>query len=82
MSIGRIFRLREGVQLSIRADFQNIFNRTQVNMPSLWTGALTNATAPQLRDASGKPFYGFGQIDTTSVSGNPRSGMIVARIQF
>jgi hypothetical protein len=76
MSLGRIFKITEGVQLSIRADFQNIFNRTFMADPS-----STSAKATQNRNAQGKPISGFGYIDT-STGTSPRQGIIVARIQF
>lgn len=77
VSVGRIFRIGERVALSIRADFQNIFNRTFPNDPS-----STNAKAAQNRDANGKPTGGFGYISTTSVYMAARQGMIVARLRF
>jgi hypothetical protein len=77
MSLGRIFRIKEGVQFSIRADFQNIFNRTFMTNPS-----STNAKATQFRNpVTGKPISGFGYIDT-STGTSPRQGIIVVRIQF
>ncbi len=76
MSIGRVFRFKEKAQLSIRADFQNIFNRTN------WTvGSATNATALPTRDSqTGTTKSGFGYINT--LAGNPRMGVIVARVSF
>ena len=47
MSLGRTFRFKEGVTLNIRADFQNIFNRTEMNSPT-----STNAKATQTRNAT------------------------------
>jgi hypothetical protein len=77
MSIGRIFRIKEGVQLSIRADFQNIFNRTFIANPT-----STNAKATQtISPITGKPISGFGYINTATGT-SPRQGIIVARIQF
>jgi hypothetical protein len=76
MSLGRIFRLKEEVSLHIRAEFTNIFNRTQPNNPS-----SGNALSTQVTDPTGKPLGGFGYIDSAT-SGDPRSGMIVARLSF
>jgi hypothetical protein len=81
-TIGRIFRINERAQLSIRADFQNIFNRAVWNNPS-----STNALATQTKDATtGTTISGFGRINTligTGILGRtPRQGMIVARISF
>jgi hypothetical protein len=78
MSLGRIFRIQEEVSLNIRAEFTNVFNRTQPNNPT-----STNALATQNRSTvTGKPLGGFGYISTASTAGAPRTGMIVARIQF
>jgi hypothetical protein len=93
MSLARIFRFREGMQLSIRAEFSNIFNRTFMNDPSstnpttatacvLNTGAsATGAScgAATLRALTG----GFGFINTSSVPvPGPRSGTLVGRFTF
>ncbi len=85
MSLGRIFRIKEGVTLSIRADFQNIFNRTYLSNPT-----STNAKATQTVDSKGKPVSGFGYINTglgateqqTGSGMGPRNGVIVARFNF
>ncbi len=76
MSLGRVFRFKEKAQLSIRADFQNIFNRTA------WTvTTTTNATAVQTKNKiTGTTTSGFGYIST--LGGSPRAGLIVARISF
>jgi hypothetical protein len=78
MSLGRIFRLKENVNLSFRADFQNIFNRTQMNSPTSTNAKQTQTTDP----VTGVPVSGFGYINTRSVAAAARAGMIVARIQF
>jgi hypothetical protein len=77
MSLGRAFLDPEGVTLNIRADFQNIFNRTEMNNPT-----STNAKATQTRSSSGTTIYGFGYINPASVAAAPRAGMIVGRLQF
>jgi hypothetical protein len=78
MSLGRTFRFKEGVTLNIRADFQNIFNRTEMNTPT-----STNAKATQSRNATtGATISGFGYINTASVAVAPRAGMIVANFKF
>ncbi len=77
MSIGRIFRIKEGVNLNIRADFQNALNRLVIGNPT-----ATNAKATQtINPVTGETQSGFGDINTnTGLS--PRQGVIVARIQF
>jgi len=78
MSLGRTFRIKEGASLNIRADFQNIFNRTEMNTPT-----STNAKATQTRNATtGVTVSGFGYINAASVAAAPRAGMIVANFKF
>jgi len=78
MSLGRIFRLGgERTQLHIRAEFTNIFNRTEPNNPT-----ATNALATQTRNAAGQTTGGFGYINVGTVFASPRAGTIVARITF
>jgi hypothetical protein len=76
MSIGRIFRLKEGVTLEIRADFDNVFNRTVLGVPS--SGSVTTQTW----NAAGMTTGGFGDISTVSGSTTQRSGIIVGRFRF
>ena len=78
LSIGRIFQLKEGMQLSIRADFNNMFNR-YVLSDSLLTS--NNAIATQLWSGSGASASGFGRYNATSANAQ-RSGLIVAKFQF
>jgi hypothetical protein len=79
-SIGRIFRITERVQASVRAEFFNIFNRTYMVDPD-----STNSQATQTRDANGKVISGFGRINTGATTTQdffPRSGQVVLRLQF
>jgi hypothetical protein len=79
LSIGRIFRLREGMTLSIRADFDNVLNRFDLSDALLTS---TNAIATQSWSSpSGSTAAGFGRYNAVSAN-SPRHGLIVARIQF
>ena len=81
MSLARIFRFGpEGkMNLQIRGEFTNIFNRTQIPSP---TGtAISNALATQLTTATGQTTSGFGYINTTVATGS-RQGTLVARFSF
>jgi hypothetical protein len=78
LSIGRVFQLREGMSLSIRADFNNMFNRYFLS-DSLLTS--TNAIATQLWSSSGASASGFGRYNAASANAQ-RSGFIVAKFQF
>ena len=77
LNFGRIFRLSEGVSLSIRAKFFNAFNRTYLNNPT-----STNAAATPSLNAAGQTVSGFGYISTGTTYAPPRTGQIVARFQF
>jgi hypothetical protein len=76
LSLGRVFRVKERASLQVRAEFTNVFNRTEPNNPT-----VTNAFATQTRNAVGSTTAGFGYISTAS-TGLPRQGMLVARFQF
>lgn len=77
LSLGRIFRITEKANFSIRAEFFNVFNRTYLNNPD-----STNAQATQQVSATGQTIAGFGRINTGSTFLPPRSGQIVARFTF
>lgn len=78
LSLGKMFQLREKMSLQLRAEFFNIFNRTYLNNPD-----SGNAKATQTIDArTGLTSSGFGRINIGSTFAPPRSGQIVARLQF
>jgi hypothetical protein len=86
MSFGRIFPLaREGkVNLNVRFEFQNIFNRVFYSAPS--TTNPQSATFFNNNFANGKPgalSTGFGFVNSLNGFGTqPRTGQFVARITF
>jgi hypothetical protein len=84
LSLGRIFRIREKVTFSFRAEFFNIFNRVFLNAP-------TSTNSAQTQVYSGKATVsGFGYINTLTTpiqaaggaTPTVRNGQLVARIQF
>jgi hypothetical protein len=77
LSVGRVFRIKERVNLSIRMEFTNVFNRTEMNNPT-----PTNAQATQTATAAGQTTAGFGYINNGTTFSPPRQGSIVARFQF
>lgn len=77
MSLGRVFRIKEKYSLNIRAEFTNIFNRTEPADPSANNAAQTQVVSP-----TGQNLSGFGFINTTANAGLPRQGTLVARFQF
>jgi hypothetical protein len=78
MSLARIFVFGpEGkMNVQIRGEFTNIFNRTQTPNPT-----ASNALATQLSTATGQTTSGFGYINTAATSGS-RQGTLVARFTF
>jgi hypothetical protein len=83
-AFGRQFRIKEGISVSIRAEFTNAFNRTV--LPFGPTGLTsTNALLPQTRvnnsDPNSATTGGFGWLNTT-MAGTPRQGQTVARFRF
>jgi hypothetical protein len=77
LSLARNFRVKERMNLQIRAEFTNVFNRTEMNNPT-----SVNALATQSRNAASQTTAGFGYVNVGTTFGAPRSGQIVARFQF
>jgi hypothetical protein len=77
MSFGRTFQIREHMTVQFRAEFYNVFNRTEMGNPT-----SANAAATQTVNAKGAPTAGFGWINTGSLFSSPRQGQMVARFQF
>jgi hypothetical protein len=66
--------------LSVRAEFTNIFNRTEPNNPT-----YANALAPTVTAPNGAIPGGFGAIEPGATGVTfvpPRSGRLVARFIF
>ena len=86
-NIGRNFRIREKMNLYIRAEFVNIFNRTLMPAPT-----TTNPQLPPSKNTQGIYTSGFGVINayaspgTTPGAGAPyltgRTGTLIARFSF
>ena len=95
LNFGRTFHFKENrFGLQIRAEFSNIFNRTQIGNPS-----TTNPAAALSKNAQGYYSAGFGVINETVSGPNvapsytlnavvgqlyepPRSGTLIARFTF
>jgi hypothetical protein len=77
MSLGREFRIRERSTFQIRAEFTNIFNRTEPVNP-----VSNNALATQTKNQTGQTTAGFGYINVATVFSQPRQGTLVARFSF
>jgi hypothetical protein len=77
LNVGRTFQLRERMNLSIRAEFFNAFNRVYLPQPS-----SSNPLATATFTSAGVPTGGFGYITNSSNIGGQRNGQLVARFQF
>ena len=93
LNFGRNFRVREGMNLQIRAEFVNIFNRTQIGNP-----ITSNPLGAPIKNQAGQYTGGFGVINdvvavgaTPSYTQNavvgqlyqqPRTGTLIARFTF
>lgn len=76
-SLGRIFHIKERVALQVRAEFFNVLNRMYLNGPS-----SGNSLAAQVRSNQGVATSGFGYVNPGSTAVSPRTGQLVARIQW
>lgn len=93
-SFGRIFRIREKITFTARAEFINPFNRTQVPNPfigqGLGQGTYNSAVVQAKGIVNGVPGgllvnnSGFGVIQTLGPNATigERSGLLVGRLQF
>jgi hypothetical protein len=93
LNIGRNFRIKESMNLQVRAEFVNIFNRTYLGNPS-----TVNPGAPPIKNGLGQYTSGFGVINATAAVGTattnpgiptgisatqlPRTGTLIARFTF
>ncbi len=90
MSFGRNFRFgKEGrVNLFVRAEFQNIFNRLFLSPPQSGNQGLAPGGSPAtiltpLVTSNGVLTSGYGYINTVEGAGaQPRSGQLVGRLTF
>ena len=77
VSFGRIFRLKERIQLQVRAEFTNMFNRW------IWPNPIGTPNSPVMRDKFGNLTGGYGFVNLVGGAGAvPRSGQMIARLTF
>jgi len=79
LGIGRVFKFHEGMALTLRMNFQNIFNRLEMQNPT-----ATNSSATKTTGTNGLLTGGFGFINYVSGSTfqPPRQGTLEMRLQF
>jgi hypothetical protein len=88
LSLGRVFSFRESMKLTIRMNFQNILNRTQMGNPTA-TNPLAPTTCTGGSGAActnpataGALTGGFGFINSGSLFAPARQGTLEMRFQF
>jgi hypothetical protein len=77
LSIGRMFRVREGMSFEVRFEAFNAFNRTEKNDPD-----GTNSLLVPSYDANGNVQSGFGRVNTGGLYSTPRHAQMLARFRF
>lgn len=77
-NISRNFRIKEGINLNIRVEFQNAFNR--IRLPQVNAGGTNFNANPTT--ANGLFNGGFGTIVPISGTVGARTGLFVGRITF
>jgi hypothetical protein len=75
--VGRIFVLRERLTMQLRAEFYNVFNRTEMGTPT-----SSNSLATQTVGPNGLTSGGFGWINYTALAVQPRNGQLLLRFNF
>ena len=81
-NFGRNFRIKERVNLNLRVEFTNVFNRMVLPAPSI---AGNFASAPvKFTTGPNTGLYssGYGTINPTAGTTGQRAGTFVARVQF
>ena len=81
-NFARNFRIKEGINLNVRVEFTNIFNRTQLPNPSTAGNFATPATKFPNGPNTGLYSGGFGTLNVLSGTVTPRAGTYVARLTF
>ena len=77
VNISRNFRIKEGISLNIRVEFQNAFNRIRLPQPTV---AANFAAAPTV--ANGQFNGGYGTIVPISGTAGARTGLFIGRLTF
>jgi hypothetical protein len=81
-NFARNFRIKERVNLNIRVEFNNIFNRMRLPNPSVAGNFATAPTKFTTGASTGLYSGGFGTYSVLSGLLGQRNGTIVARLTF
>ena len=81
-NFSRNFRLKEKVQLNVRVEFNNVFNRTRLPNPSIAGNFNSVPTKFTSGPSTGLYSGGFGTYGVLSGLTGQRNGTFVARLTF
>ncbi|MBP1623329.1 MAG: TonB-dependent receptor, partial [Acidobacteria bacterium] len=85
MSLGRNFPIREGMNVSLRVELMNIFNRVQIPNPGVDYNS-NSINWGQISAPDGTAIFGFGQpgsaVAPIADTAGQRTGQIVMRFTF
>ena len=83
-SFGRTFHIKERVAFQVRAEFNNVFNRSMLlgTTPGTYINPSLTRNAALTKGPDGRYVSGFGTINTTGTISGERQGTIVARLTF
>ena len=83
-SFGRTFRIKERMSFQIRAEFNNVFNRTLLlgATAGTYVNPSTALGTNPTRGPDGRYISGFGTINTTGTVSGERQGTLVDRFTF
>jgi len=78
MNVSRNFRIKEGINLNVRVEFQNAFNRTRLPQPNSGGVAFTSpiTTANSLING------GYGAVVPINGTSGQRTGLFIGRLTF
>lgn len=84
LNFSRNFRIKEGIDLNVRVEFQNVFNRTRLSIPGGNSQTAFNALPNTFPSGANRGLYsaGFGTLLPTSGTPGSRTGLFVGRLTF
>jgi hypothetical protein len=82
LNIGRSFRFKERVTLSVRVEFTNAFNRTQLPQPNATAFTFQGITTQTGGTYNGAINGGFGSVVPIGGTTGARTGLFVGRLTF
>ena len=82
LNLSRNFRFGERTVLHIRAEFQNIFNRTRLPQPNTTSNYTQNPTRFTTGSNTGLYSGGFGTLVPVNGTNGYRTGLLIGRLTF